>query len=227
LDLVIQKNSKDAPALNNRGIARAELGDAEGAMEYYDKAIQADSSYAPAYYNKGVLLDKKLEHEKALEVLDEAIKIDPKKPNPRFYKGIVLGKTGKHELALNCFENVYRANPQHLDSLFHKGIELAELERHEKAIEVFDKIKKHPPGPILVVFAPPRRLAALIDVGGAFAFLLVALVRSGSLPLWACGAMVFGAFSVAPAFRRLVGCLSAFFPTCLNSYYFVSFLRAD
>ena len=90
--MIIQKNPNDAPALNNRGIAMAELGDPEGAMEYYEKAIKADSSYAPAYYNKGVLLDKKLEHDESLKVLDEAIEKDPKKPNPRFYKGIVLGK---------------------------------------------------------------------------------------------------------------------------------------
>ena len=31
-DMIIQQNAKDAPALNNRGIAMAELGYAEGAM---------------------------------------------------------------------------------------------------------------------------------------------------------------------------------------------------
>ena len=43
-DMITQRNPNDAmAALNNRGIAMAELGDPEGAMEYYEKAIKADS----------------------------------------------------------------------------------------------------------------------------------------------------------------------------------------
>ena len=44
-DRVLQIKPNDAPAYNNRAIAMAEIGNIDGAMEYYEKAIQSDPKY--------------------------------------------------------------------------------------------------------------------------------------------------------------------------------------
>ena len=42
---------------NGIGLALAELGNFEEALEYYDRALVMDDKYQDAWYNKGVALD--------------------------------------------------------------------------------------------------------------------------------------------------------------------------
>ena len=50
---VLELNPEDAAAYNNRGIAKAHLGDTEGAIEDYDNAIRLDPEDAIAYRDRG------------------------------------------------------------------------------------------------------------------------------------------------------------------------------
>jgi regulator of sirC expression with transglutaminase-like and TPR domain len=50
----IQLNPNDAKAYSIRGIARAQLGDQNGAIADFTGAIQLDSNCAEAYRNRGM-----------------------------------------------------------------------------------------------------------------------------------------------------------------------------
>lgn len=51
-NIVIKLAPKSDVAYNNRGLARSNLGDKQGALQDYNKAIQLNAKSAAAYYNR-------------------------------------------------------------------------------------------------------------------------------------------------------------------------------
>ena len=51
---LIETNPQDAAAYNNRGNAKDDLGDTQGAIADYNKAIDINPQLADAYYNRGL-----------------------------------------------------------------------------------------------------------------------------------------------------------------------------
>ena len=52
-DNAIKPNPLLYQAYNNRGVAKYNLGDYQGAVTDFDKAIELNPQYAQAYYNRG------------------------------------------------------------------------------------------------------------------------------------------------------------------------------
>jgi tetratricopeptide (TPR) repeat protein len=63
---------------NNRGNAKKDLKDYEGAIKDYDEAIRLDPKYVNAYNNRGIAKKDLKDYEGAIKDYDEAIRIDPK-----------------------------------------------------------------------------------------------------------------------------------------------------
>ena len=57
---------EDAAAYTNRGLAKYELEDYEGAIADYDRAIELKPKFAEAYYNRGVAKGFLGDHEGAI-----------------------------------------------------------------------------------------------------------------------------------------------------------------
>ena len=57
LTKLIETNPQDADAYNNRGNAKDELKDYQGAIADYTKAIEINPQYAAAYNNRGLVKD--------------------------------------------------------------------------------------------------------------------------------------------------------------------------
>jgi protein O-mannosyl-transferase len=55
---VIEKNPNVAVAYADRGMAKSDMGDYQGAVEDCDKAISIEGTFSEAYYNRGVAKDK-------------------------------------------------------------------------------------------------------------------------------------------------------------------------
>ena len=64
-------------AYNNRGSAKFNLKDYQGAIEDYDKAIELDPNYAKAYNNRGAAKGNLGDNQGAIKDYDKAIEIDP------------------------------------------------------------------------------------------------------------------------------------------------------
>jgi tetratricopeptide (TPR) repeat protein len=73
----------DSAAFNNRGAARSDKGDIEGALQDYTEAIRLKPDDADAFYNRGVAHYAKGDIEGALQDYNEAIRLGY---NP-FHKG--------------------------------------------------------------------------------------------------------------------------------------------
>ena len=74
----IRRESGDAAAYNNRGVAYGEKGEVDRAIADYTKAIQINPKFADAYANRCRAYNHKKEQGRAITDCNKAIEIDPK-----------------------------------------------------------------------------------------------------------------------------------------------------
>ena len=77
LNSVLQLDSDNAIAYNNRGVDKSALGDKEGAIRDYDRAIELKPDYANAYNNRGVDKSALGDKEGAIRDFSKAIELKP------------------------------------------------------------------------------------------------------------------------------------------------------
>ena len=73
----IELDPQYAKAYNNRGNARASLGDEERALQDYDTALELDDSLALAYFNRGLIHYRLGEYEDAIADLETYLDLVP------------------------------------------------------------------------------------------------------------------------------------------------------
>src|SRR5206468_655241 len=73
-----QTKSKDAAAYTNRGIAKLQKSDWDGAIADFDRALQFDPKLAPADEARGVVKEQKGELDGAIADCNRAIELNPK-----------------------------------------------------------------------------------------------------------------------------------------------------
>ena len=72
---------ESAYAYGNRGVAKAALGDAEGAIEDFDAAIRINPEYTEIYYDRGRAKATLGQKEAAQVDFEKAKKLDPSAAN--------------------------------------------------------------------------------------------------------------------------------------------------
>ena len=73
----VELSPQYAKAYNNRGNARATLGDLEGALEDYDRALDLDGSLSLTYFNRGVIHYQLLNYESSIADLAMYLELVP------------------------------------------------------------------------------------------------------------------------------------------------------
>jgi len=139
-DKIIESNPNDANALNNKGIALANLGKNEEAIQCCDKALEIEPKNAYALYNKGAALANLGKNEEAIQWYDKVLEIEPEDADVLNNKGAALANLGKNEEAIQCCDKVLEIEPEDADALYNKGAALANLGKNEEAIQWYDKV---------------------------------------------------------------------------------------
>jgi tetratricopeptide (TPR) repeat protein len=73
----------------DKGIALAEQGKYDEAIQVYDKAIEQDPTFAYPWNGKGLILSFQGKHDEAILALDEAIRRDPDYVQARNHKDTI------------------------------------------------------------------------------------------------------------------------------------------
>lgn len=107
--------------LNTRGIAHAEKGEYNLAIDEFNKAIEKDPCCAGSYCNRGITYYLKGEHEKAIEDYNTAIKHKPGYAEAYYNRGAAYGIKGKIDLAIKDFNKSIKLKPDHVDAYYNRG----------------------------------------------------------------------------------------------------------
>lgn len=116
------------------GLAYAEQGRRDEAIERIGESLRIRPDYAHAHGSLGLLLLERGEAEKAIEHLKIAVRLDPAETHARVNLGNVLVQQGRHDEAIAHYTDALRADPRFVPALTGYGRALAELGRLDEAI---------------------------------------------------------------------------------------------
>lgn len=123
----------EAEVYINRGVAKSQLGECEGALTDYDEAIRLKPNWATAYNNRGqtnTLLGK---HQEALADYNEAIRLKPNYVKAYINRGPTNLVLGKYAEALIDLNEVIRLQPNFAIAYVNRAEAKVNLNRIDEA----------------------------------------------------------------------------------------------
>jgi tetratricopeptide (TPR) repeat protein/class 3 adenylate cyclase len=112
----------DAIAYNNRGLAREDKGDLEGAIADYSKAIDMDPKYAAAYNNRGLARAGTRDLDGAVSDYSKAIDMDPNYADAYNNRGLARGDKGDPEGELADLNKAIDLDSKHVLAHINRGV---------------------------------------------------------------------------------------------------------
>ena len=142
-------------AFQNRGAAFIAKGDANRAIQDFDRAISLDPNYANAFNGRGVAYQAKGDNDRAIQDYGQAIKIDPGNANALNGRCWLRAAAGQLQAALaDCNESL-RLRPNSSNSLDSRAFVHILLGHWDEAIADSDAALR----------ADPRNAYALFERG--------------------------------------------------------------
>ncbi|MBP6964020.1 MAG: tetratricopeptide repeat protein, partial [Armatimonadetes bacterium] len=108
---VVEVAPGSALAHSNYGLALAEKGEYDKAIEQYGKALDADPTYVRAYFNLGNALKETGRPDEAVLQFREALRIDPNYTDAKVAAANVMVEQGDEDAAAAEYEKALEANP--------------------------------------------------------------------------------------------------------------------
>ncbi len=126
----------DARALCLRGFCEDQLGNREGALEFYEKALEADPAHGTTLFRMGFLSDLVGDDEGALDWYRKAAAVRPPSMNALFNLGVLYEDRGEYSRAAECYGKVLEAEPANAKAaLFLRDAEAALHMYYDEDIE--------------------------------------------------------------------------------------------
>lgn len=104
LDLAIQYNSGDGAAYSDRALCMIELGQGDGALDFFNKGIEVEPDFATIHHNKGWFLNRLGRHTEALVCFDQALALDPRRAVTYENKADCFYKMGRITEAIEAYQ---------------------------------------------------------------------------------------------------------------------------
>ena len=143
----IGPNPKDAQGYVDRGNARGNFGDVNGAIADYGRAIELDPKSVGAYYNRGLGKRDKRDFDGAIADFNHAIELKP--GDHEFYneRGIAKRAKGDNDGAIADYTKSIQADPKDAEKAYFnralaknsKGDKDGAIADYNKAIEINPK----------------------------------------------------------------------------------------
>lgn len=117
----VDKNPKDAEALNDLGFALRQNGKAKEAEKYLKQAIEANPKMTEAHVNLSVNYYDQQMYKEALAEAQEAVKINPDHAISRVVLGNALSKTGDLKGAMQEYKVAVHLQPDYENAHYNLG----------------------------------------------------------------------------------------------------------
>jgi len=142
-----------ALAYGNRGVARSQKRDLEGARRDYDESLRLDSSSASSHRFRGNLLLFDASELRATEEFRKAIEVDPKHGAAYANLGALALRRGSFASAVQYLDKAVELDPDVPAGYVPRGQARIQLEMYDKAIEDFTlALKLNTPEPAEALF---------------------------------------------------------------------------
>lgn len=119
---------------NNRGVARAERGDFEGAIAEYEAAVRFDPSDPVAYANRGAALGQLGEYDKAIADCTRATERAPRFAMPYTNRGCTYFNRGEYEKAIADHTEAIRLDPSLALAYYNRGNAYGQTKQYDLAV---------------------------------------------------------------------------------------------
>jgi Flp pilus assembly protein TadD len=130
---------------NNLGVAYADEGNLEAAIDHYVEAIRIKPDYAKAHYNLGVALANQGDLEGAIGEYSKVIVMAPAYAAAHHNLGVAVAKQGRLKEAIGHFSEAIRINPNYAEAHYNLGNALARRGSLKEAIGHYMKALKIKP----------------------------------------------------------------------------------
>ena len=135
--------SRDGETLNALGIALADSGRIDDALEVFGRVLAADPANVQAYQNIGITLlkgDRPGSIEKAREGLEKSIALGLRNPKAWNALGVAWMRSNAPAKALDAWQRCVEYGPEEYDALYNMGIvalKIGDLPRAKQSFEKF------------------------------------------------------------------------------------------
>ncbi|MGZ4855122.1 MAG: tetratricopeptide repeat protein [Candidatus Angelobacter sp.] len=118
----IRLNPNYAVAFYNRGIARQDKGDLDGALRDYNEAIRLRPDDSDFYMNRGLVRQDKGDIKGALEDFNEAIRLNPLDPEGYVNRANARSlKKSQMKDAIRDYDEAIRLKPDYADAFYNRA----------------------------------------------------------------------------------------------------------
>ena len=135
----IRLNPNFVDAFINRGAARSDKGDLEGAISDYDEAIRLKPDDDDAFINRGSARQDKGDLEGAISDFDEAIRLKPDYADAFYNRGVARKNKGDLEGAIGDYDEAIRLKPDDVNAFNNRGNARQKKGDLERAIGDYDE----------------------------------------------------------------------------------------
>ena len=138
-DSSISQNPDNVLMYINRGFARDNRNDFEGAIEDFTKAIELDSDYAVSYNNRGSVYSAEGKFGSAIKDYDKALALKPKYVDAYNNRGKAYDDAGSYDQAIKDINKAIELNPAFADAYNNRGTVYSAKGDLDDAFKDYDK----------------------------------------------------------------------------------------
>jgi tetratricopeptide (TPR) repeat protein/glutathione peroxidase-family protein len=130
---------RSATEYYNRGLARFEKEDAEGAIADLTKAIKLDPTYADAYYIRGIVRGDRGDADGAIEDYNRTIQLRPGFADAYYMRGLARDSKNDVNGAIADYTKTIELNPSNVDAYHSRGLVRDNEKDYDGAIADYTK----------------------------------------------------------------------------------------
>jgi tetratricopeptide (TPR) repeat protein len=141
--------SVDPEMWNDVGLAYANTGQWDKAIEAYGRALSLDTKYVEAHFNLGdtflSLASRNRDRdllEKSVRSYQEAIRVDPNYPAPYLGLGRAYRVFGNFDGAVSSLERAVKLRPDFDEAIYYLGLSYLDKGENSKALACFNALKE-------------------------------------------------------------------------------------
>lgn len=166
---VLKRYPRHLDALHLMGVALAQSGELEAAIDYFKRAMAVDPNHVAVQTQLAAALQMLGRYGDALERIDRAIKLRSDVAQAHDSRGNILADLGRYHEAIASYRQAIVLAPDYADAHNNLGVVLSKAKLHEEAIASFDQALRLEPNFAeahanrALAFAESRRLEEAVQ----------------------------------------------------------------